>query len=362
MGRFFVFCLLAALLSAGESRAQTVTMLVAPFDSLHTGSSEIGKKIGIILNLQIWNSLVVPSSGPGRNTLGRLRWDVYSPPPTNAKEAERLALDYIENPQIVLWGRGWQYGTGYVVEAFLSIRSSASPRQLGFDLWSISFGSETSFSVDYPRSQTDFSPILLRSDLLPDLRDPSGLKLYVDANGRDTNGYVGHSFTAKERRLDTTKVKLLDGREGWIRLPNLSRERSEVVDFASGLIRILRQDWPNARKSFERVLSSARTPTMVRVDSNLYLAVIAYHLREDPLPFVREAYKLDPYSKTNVQYLCMAHLAMIERMNATQRSGPMGAQALRDLMSIVDHHRTLFAKEDAWLNALRAFLTRASTN
>jgi hypothetical protein len=357
MSRLLTVGLLCSLLMLGEVRAQTVITLVAPFDSSRTGSDQVGKKIGVILNLQIWQTLIKPSSGNGSQTDGRMIWDVFSPPPTNASEAERLALDYLENPQIVLWGRGWRYGDGNVVEAYLSIRSSATPRALDFDLWEVSIAGGSSFSVEYPHRQIEFAPIVLRADLLAELKDPAGLKLYVNRTGPETNGYVGYDFTAKQQGPESAFVSLPDGRRGWVRLPDLSRQHTEVVDFTGALIRIMRQDWHNARPLFLRVLANPRTPAVARIDSNLYLAVIAHHLGEDPISWVRDAYNLDPYSRTTIEYLCMVHLSAIQRMTPAERRGSEGRDRLKALTDIAELNRSLFPRDDPWLSSLQEFLT-----
>jgi hypothetical protein len=116
--------LIAVLALAGIASGQQITMMVAPFDSSKAGDPEIGKKVSVILNLQVWQTLQIPTTEEGRNTKGGVTWDVTSEPPTSYAEAETLARRQTEDqPQIVLWGRAWRYGDGNVVEAFLSIRN-----------------------------------------------------------------------------------------------------------------------------------------------------------------------------------------------------------------------------------------------
>lgn len=263
--------------------SQQVALFVPPFQSA-AADAAIGSKVGVILNLQIWQTLRVPLVGPGHSTTGLVIWDVTSPPPNSYAEANKLAADRTENPQLVLWGRASQYGSGYVAEAFLSIRSDARNREIA-PLWSVTLDRNTTFSMGVPRQQVDFAPIVLRQDLLAELHDPSGLKLYSSASGGTVQGFVGDSFQGLEQGPDSAKVLLPDGRTGWVRLPDLSREHSEVVDFSGAVLRVLRQDWPGAKTLFERALNSAHTPDAVRVDALLYLAAIADKLGRTLIPW-----------------------------------------------------------------------------
>ncbi len=278
--------------------------MVAPFDSSSTGNGELGKKVGIVLNLQVWQTLRIPPTGPGHSTQGGVTWDISSAPPTSYVEAEQLARAQIENPpQLVLWGKTWRYGKGNIVEAFLLVRDSAMRVRDQTGLWTVAVPGGPAFTIGIPRRQIEFAPIVLRADLLPELKDPAGLKLYNSPEGTEIRGFVGDYFLAREQSGDTALVELPNHERGWIRLPHLSTTHSELVDFSGALVRILRQDWNGAQQLFRRVVTHPSTPTAVRIDAYLYLAIAAANAGEDSYPWVKQAYELDPYSRTTIQFL-----------------------------------------------------------
>jgi hypothetical protein len=345
-----------AVLFLRTACAQTITVNVAPFDSSATGNPEIGKKVSTILNLQIWQTLRIPQSGKGRASKGEVTWDVTSKPPASYAEALSLAGEVAEDRHIVLWGRAWQYGGGDIVEAFLSLGRGQNAGGTESDLWKIATPDGTVFSVDVPGRQIDFAPIVLRADLLPGLNDPGGLQLFAGPTGGDAKGRVGGSFRALEQRSEAAKVVLPNGTKGWIRLPRLSREHSEVVDFVGGVVRVFRQDWDGAAKLLQRVVDNANAPTSIRIESYLYLAFAADQSGHDSLQWIRKAYDLNPYSKKTLQYLCMSHLAVYTRMPSPIRAGGGGAQRLEALANIININRALYSRDDPWFHSLRFFI------
>ena len=342
---------------ASVAFSQQIALFVPPFQSA-AAEAAIGTKVGVILALQIWQTLRVPAEGPGHSSTGLVIWDVISQPPNSYAEANQLAATRIEKPQLVLWGRASRYGSGYVAEAFLSIRGDAGSREIP-PLWSVTLDRNTTFSMGVPRQQVDFAPIVLRQDLLPELHDPSGLKLYSSASGGAVQGVVGNYFQAMEHGPDSALVRLPDGQTGWVRLPDLSREHSEVVDFSGAVLRVLRQDWPRAKMLFESALNSPHTPDAVRIDALLYLAAIAHKQGADPYPLVRRAYELNPLARTTIRYLCMTYLATIERVPQSQRQDETAMQARRRLSDVVKSSQSLFSGDDPWFNKLKSYLASA---
>jgi len=357
-----VVMVLMALVAWGSvARGQQITVMVAPFDSMGQGDPEIGKKASIILNLQIWQTLRIPATGVGRNTKGSVTWDITSKPPASYLEAEALARQQTEDePQIILWGRAWRYGGGNVVEAFLSIRSDVKPSAFTSDLWKVSMPDGTAVGVGVPRRQIDFRPIVLRPDLLAKLRDPGGLTLYASPAGDTVLGTAGDYFRALQQGPDSAQVVLPNGTKGWVRLPNLSRERSEVVHFAGALVRVFRQDWPGAKELLAKVVNNPNAPAAVKIDSYLYLAVAEDKTGGDPNPWLRKAYELNPYSKTIVQYMCMSHLAALSRMSEAERRGTKGVEQRRSLDQILGTAQPLFPPDDSWIRSVKAFLAKPS--
>ena len=352
--------LMACVAWASVALGQQITIIVTPFDSTKAGDPEIGRKASIILDLQIWQTLRIPATGEGRKTRGLVMWDATSTPPASYAEAEEFAREVVgDQPQIVLWGRAWHYGSGNVVEAFLLIRNNATPT-LASDLWKVSTRDGTAVGVGIPRRQIDFKPIVLRSDLMAEMKGPGGLKLYAGPKDDTVIGEVAVNFRALQQGPDTTKVILPNGTKGWVRLPNLSHEGSEVVHFCGALVRLLRQDWPGAKELFLKVVSNPNTPTTVKIDSYLYLAVAEDKLGRDPYSWLRKAYDLSPYSKTVVQYICMSHLAALSRMNEADRKSSKGNDERRSLIQILETTQPLFPSDDAWTRAVKTLLEKLS--
>jgi hypothetical protein len=345
------------LLCGASVDSQQITISVAPFATTSTEGPYVGIRAGAILNLQIWQTLRIPVGPEGRHTKGTVTWDFASHPPTTFAEAEGYAAAQTDQePQIVLWGRAWQYGAGTVVEAFLSIRPGNPENPFGANLWTVHLPDDGEFTVGVPHRQIEFAPIVIRSELMPELTAPAGLKLYSQPSGPQTLGFVGDYFKALEQGSDSAKVVTPNGTRGWIRLPNLSTEHSEVVDFSGGVVRILRNDWDGAIQLLRKAAENPRAPTSVRDDSYLYIAIATARSGGDPSPWIQKAYELNPYSRTVLQYLCMAKLALLVHSDvlAANRSAPQ-IEALRQITAAGG---PLYSRDDPWFNNLKSYLDR----
>jgi hypothetical protein len=337
---------------------QQVVALVAPFDSSRTKSPQLGEKAAIILNLQIWQTLRIPPTADGRNSHGTVEWITFSDPPRSEADVRKLASAMADDPAMVLWGRAWHYGGGTVVVAFLLVRGQALDTSLSNNLWSVSLSPGRQLSVTAPRAEEEFAPVVIRGDLLAELEDPSGLKLYADQHGDQVKGTVGDAFRALVQAKDSAMVQLPDGAKGWVRLPNLSTSHSEVVDFTAGLIRIFRHDWPGAMELFAKVVNDPQTPAAVRVDAYLYIGLAADKMGRDSYPWMKKAYETNPYSKAVVQYLCMSRISDFNRLNPIDQRGGPGLGLLRSLHDITVVGASLFPVDDAWLNNVNEFVVK----
>ena len=111
-------------------------------------------------------------------------------------------------------------------------------------------------------------------------------------------------------------------------------------------MRILRRDWQGASELFQRVVNNEHSPIPVKVDSYLYLAIAAANSGADPMPWVHNAYDLNPYSRDVLQYLCIAELAKNQ---------------LKALSALLDTGKPLYAADDPWFRHLRDYLQQANT-
>jgi hypothetical protein len=138
-----------------------------------------------------------------------------------------------------------------------------------------------------------------------------------------------------------------------VRLPELSRRRSELVEVAAGIVRIYRGDFEGAIASFTRVLDNPNTRTPLRIDALLYRGMARERLGRSGRDDFLRAYELSPFAQTTVRYLIMADLAALARGDLS----PAAAAALRDrLRSTIDRERYLFAPDDAWLQRVEGIL------
>jgi hypothetical protein len=341
---------------ADTSSGQNVAALIAPFDSSRTGSTQLGEKTGVILNLQIWQTLRIPPGSNSKLSSGLVIWDTFTAPPMSPDMARKLASHIAQDPRIVLWGRAWRYGGGTVVEAFLLVRGPEDDSSFSQDIWTVSLGAGRRLSVGVPRAEVEFAPIVLRDDLLADLEEPSGLRLYSHPDGDNVIGTAGSQFKALEQVGDSALIRLSDGKTGWVRLPNLSTTHSEVVDYTAGLIRIFRHDWSGALQMFTKVVAAPETPSSVRLDAYLYMTLASEKAGRQSYPWAKKAYEINPYSKVAVEYLCLSRISDYNHLLPSEQRAESGLSLLASLEEIVEGGRALFPKDDAWLKSVMAFL------
>lgn len=325
--------------------ASEVRLLVPAF-----GGESVGVSVSTILNLQVWQTLRIPQSGPGRNTSGVVVWSGALP---------KLELDAAASSanataaQLVLWGEAVPYADGTLVQAFLTLPPQDSVEQE----WRIRLLDEAkvphSFTVDLPSRHYQFEPIVLSNKVVEQYRTPADLKIYSAPAGGAVKGSIGVAdFRALEHSGDTVKVKVANGPSGWLQLPKISAERSEVVDFTAGVIRILRQDWSGAKRMFDSVIQNRRTPTAVRIDAHLLRAQASLNSGGDWRSDLAAAMRLNPYDTDTLSYAMMFHLAAA--VDAPS-SSPARRSAVRVAVKIADENRLLFADDDPLIAALREY-------
>ncbi len=330
---------------------QEVGLLVAPFE----GPGNLGARTATVLNLQVWQTLrAAPHPNPHGLNFGS--GTVYfmpegSMPVRSHIEAERAADG---QAQAVLWGRAQPYGDGVVVQAYLSVPRATSPGHPGGTaIWKIALPDGQSISVDIPAWRYEFAPIVLRTEAVLQLNTPEGLKLYRSPQSSEVLGSVGSRFRALEQSPNGAKVESA-GITGWVRLPQLSRNRSEVVDFTGALVRIFRKDWGGALELFSRVVGSQTAPATIKAYSLLMMAAASEQVSHQTgqasraVEFVNQSYRLNPYLQATVRYKCMAHLEDMARTTS----------AKRQLAETVARNEYLFPKTDRWIGKVKAVLAR----
>jgi hypothetical protein len=163
---------------------------------------------------------------------------------------------------------------------------------------------------------------------------------------------AGTRVQALRHEEDWSEVVLPDThRLGWIYLPELSKNPSEVVNFCGGIIRFLRNDWLGSVKLFEEVLNNSNAPTIIKIDSYLYMSMAFDKMHDEAksLSLVTKAYNLNPYSKVTTQYLFMTYLTQLARVLRTDSNSVQAREIISSLQNVMSKNRVLFADNDRWI-------------
>jgi hypothetical protein len=363
--RAVAFLVLASWLALREvsAGADEVRVFVPAFES----ADALGLNVATVLNLQVWQTLRrAPWPNPKGLSFGDgvVIWDKEPlEVPTHAG-AERLARMESVSADVVLWGKAYRFGQGVVVQSHLTLSDGNLMRKTRPERWEIRLptaNGSVSLTADLPSHRYTFEPIVLDSAVVAGYSEPSSLKIYSDkAQGR-VLGTVGDYFTARQHDGENVLLVSNPGRpeevQGWVRLPRLSETRTEVVDFAGGLVRILRADWSGARALLNRVVQNGHTPSALKTDSLLCLGLLAEKEGRSGRQPIQQAYDINPLSRSSATFLVMAAFAEYTRA-AAQGAPAATCDGVRRIRRLMDDHAVLFPEEDAWFNAARAAYKR----
>jgi hypothetical protein len=329
------------------AQPRPLTLLVPPFES----SSSLGRNVSTVLNLQVWQTLrKAPSPNPLRLSFGdgMVTWSDQPLPSQTHEAAARSARQ--NDADIVLWGRAFPYGSGAVVQPYLTIVNT--PPSATWQVVVSGPGVNSRLEIGLPRLRYEFRALALEGSLVGRYSTPDALRLYSLPTGGEAIGTVGSYFTAE--RQDGTAARVRSGDTvGWIRLPELSTSRTEVVDFVGGLIRIMRTDWGGAQTLFTRVIGNVQAPTALKSDAYLFRAVALERSGSSGLEDARRAYALNPYDRATVAYLAMAQVAFAIR---TPPNSPGRDRVLGEARALLNANRFLFPRDDPWYTRATAVL------
>ncbi len=317
------------------------------------GNGSLGVNAATIINLQIWQTLRrAPTPNPKKLNFGRalILWDNKPLMEQSHSVAEKIAKEFSVLAQMVLWGKAYPYGEGVVVQANLSIPLYNDFRKQKNEIWQISLG-RSSTEVDIPRRRLEMSSISLRADVIEKYSLPNSLKIYKDRFGDKPFGVIGNEYTALQFEHGLAKVES-NGIIGWVRLPELGKKRSEVIDFVGGIIRIFRGDWEGASEYMEHVVDNTNTKTQLKIDAYLYWGMALEQLGKSGRNRIEQAYLLNPYSRTTVQYLIMSDLSTIKRIRSTSKSIVQENQIKKQIKDIISRHVYLFPPNDPWIGQI----------
>jgi hypothetical protein len=193
---------------------------------------------------------------------------------------------------------------------------------------------------------------VLDKEIVAAFSNPAGLPLYSAPTGAAAVGRLGGAFTALESRPDTVFVQA-GQTQGWVRLVQISRSRSEVADFVSAMIRIYREDWDGARDFLGRVTENPATPAMLRTDAYLLRAMAGARAgrgSEQTSSDLDAAGKLSPNARRVVVYRAMAAISYATALEPCRR-----VAAAKAIAADLEEKRYVFPPGDPWLEQWPAF-------
>jgi hypothetical protein len=346
----FIF-LLPLLSESADSGVDQINLFIPAFD----GPGALGRNVSTILNLQIWHTFRRKPwpQNPDNLDFGRglIIWDIKPLKKFSHREAERIAKDDLILAQVVLWGKATPYGDGVVVQTNLTIPDYTAYRDERKEIWQLEMNNE-SIQVDIPRRRFEMASVVLKSSIIEKYTLPSALKIYQNRQGGEPIGVVGDSYTGIQFEPNLAKV-ISGSKRGWVRLPELGKNPSEVVDFVGGVIRIFRGDWKGASSSMRRVINNPSTRKILKIDAHLYLGMVMERIDQSGREAILQAYKINPYLKRTIQYLIMSDLSELKRLSIQENTNGRRSEIRARILKTMEDHRQLFAEEDPWIEQVK---------
>lgn len=369
-------CVSVALLTTTAVAASTdsVIILTPEFESVEemTGSGEaFGRNAAALLNLQLWRQLKIPRDHEGNLTQSRgaLLWIDSSKEATSHVSAENAARWNLA--QMTFWGSAFPYGDGAIIQAYLSLPRYHDFRRDHNEMWSLTVAG-TPISVDMPRRRYDFAPIQVDTATIERYSNPFALEVCAGPGPPpgmppcNRNSLQG-GFQARQHESDCSLVATLGGRElGWICGGLPSRNTSEVVDFVSGIARVMRADWTGAVESFEVVLNTEQAPVRLQIDARLFIAMSLHKgalngtIRSTdemarrvgpPRELIEQALAINPADETIFKYLVMS---LLSDVNVALKAGKQ--PDFSEIKQQLAQHRRLLSSADPWLRSLEKII------
>lgn len=332
-----------------------VRLLVVPFQS----EDALGRNVSNVLLLQVWQTLRrAPSPNPRKLDFGdgEVSWGEEPLKQLTHEAAESAGAG--ASAQLVLWGRAWRFGPSAIAQSYLSVRNTGDVQAARLKVWALTLkAGSKSFTIacDAPSLRYEFSPIQLRSEVVDKYSGtPAGLPMFADRDETHPIGYAGDEFKAQTQYSAEWAKIVSGGKEGWVRLPELSTSRTEVVDFASGMIRVLRRDWEGADEAFAKVIQNSHTPAAIRIDAHLLRAVAIDARGGDSRDEIAQAEQLNPRARRVAVYSIMSDLARFRRLGDADVAEKR--KLMDELDSKVNERSSVFPKDSEWLSSVKSVL------
>ena len=346
----------APLAATSPALSQDTVTLYAP--ALASERPGLGFAVSAVVGLQVWQTLrKAPTPNPAGLSFGDgvVIWDPVTAGIDSHESAEAVARKANIGAQLVLWGKAYEFGDGVVVQLNLTLPRYHDFRERTPEIWRFAWAEGgASLEADLPSRRYSFEPIVLERSVVERYSRPDAIALYSRPEGGTEVGRLGGRFLALRSGGDAVYVRTAQGREGWVRLPELASSRSEVVDFVSAMVRIYRADWDGARALFARVVESPAAPAALRLDAALLSARAGLLAGKPPTAMLDEmesAATLSPHARRAALYEAMARIAAEESQHRCPR-----AERLDGLERWLDGRAGVFAADDRWLQQWRQAL------
>ncbi|TMG71751.1 MAG: hypothetical protein E6H75_16025 [Betaproteobacteria bacterium] len=307
------------------------------------------------MGLQVWQTLRRTDGGKGpEHDFGRgTVKDALALPSLTHRTAEDVAHHASFLSQMVLWGTVQDYGGGAIVEAYLSLPVYARLNDSYFadfrrerkEEWVVrarAGARQVEFRRDVPRRRIAFEPIVIAPAVVRNYSSYDALQLYDPADPSKPIGPIGNDITGVEQHGDSAIVTTR-GVKGIVRLPQLSANRSEVVDFVGGLMRIFRGDWAGAEQLMRGVAENRNALAMAKLGRS----------GED---HIERALELNPYAERTAAFAIMDVLERLARLTERDAAASERRDLIAQVRQRVERHRRLFLADDPWINGVLAGL------
>lgn len=342
------FSLLTTLVAVDLAHAD-VRLLVPAFD----GPSSLGENVSTFLAMQIWTGL---RSHPTPNPLGldfgsgEVDWsrDALAEP----TEEYALAAAHSAKRDLVLWGSAFRFGSGVVVQAYLSVADETSISNSG-GKWSIK-NEGLDLDLFLPDRNFSFSPMILPDTVTRKYLELEKIPLCTSKEKSCEGPPLNRiSFKALVQEGDYALIQQ-NNAKGWVYIPNLSEARGEVVNFSNALIAYVRGDFQQSERRFSQVASSA-ADSQIRFDALVLAGISQTRLGNDGTSVLRKALEINPYSRYVVQALIMSDLTVALRRSSHYER----AEAIADAARLFRSYRHLFDANEVWIDSLSNFMLRS---
>ena len=353
----FILTFFQIMLSSSYALQDEIRLFIPAFE----GQGSLGKNVATVLNLQIWQSLrAAPYPNPKNLYFGKgkIIWDTAPLASQSHLEAEKAAMAFDILAQFVLWGKAFEYGSGIVVQSYLSIPKYNDFREAHHEYWEVIIPtshkniviSTKNSGIGIPQRRYEFAPIILNAKIVSQYTLPNAFKLYSSKKdgrvvGNLSNEYIGIQIEGDHALV----ISVPDKKKGWIYLPKLSKNKSEIVDFVGGLIRIFRNDLKGAVKLLQQVVENRNAPASLKIDSYLYIVMAKEKLGLDASSYVKKAYNLNPYYQPTIISAIMSCLSHISRNSTNTGEIEQRKKVIHDVEELIRSHRYLFIKDDPWI-------------